>query len=147
MKKKRVVMKKREEDGEDEDGDKKKKKKKEPKKPTKFDKKVKEGTKDVQEKRTVFLRNLSFDTTVETLRQYFEKYGKIKNCFLNYDRDFERPKGTGFVQFETAQSALDACAESDLIEIDSRKIAVNMAVSRDQVKGLVTERKTKEPKR
>lgn len=108
--------------------------------------KQKTGTQDVLEKRTVFLRNLSFDATEDQLREVFSKYGQVKYCKLCMDRDLERPKGTGFVQFEEAKSALDACAESNILEIDSRRIQIDLALSRTNVDDLVKEKKTKEPK-
>jgi nucleolar protein 4 len=108
--------------------------------------KQKAGTKDVLEKRTVFLRNLSFDATEDQLREVFSKYGQVKYCKLCMDRDLERPRGTGFIQFEEAQSALDACAESNILEIDSRRIQIDLAMSRTNVDELVKEKKTKEPR-
>ena len=61
------------------------------------------------------------------------------------DKDFERPKGTAFIQFENAQSALDACAESNIFEHDQRKLQIDLAISRNQATDLVTEKKVKEP--
>jgi nucleolar protein 4 len=61
------------------------------------------------------------------------------------DRDYERPKGTAFIQFENAQSALDACAESNILEHDQRKLYIDLAISRTQASDLVNEKKEKEP--
>lgn len=61
------------------------------------------------------------------------------------DRDFERPKGTAFIQFVNAQSALDACAESNILEHDQRKLFIDLAISRTQASDLVSEKKEKEP--
>ncbi len=61
------------------------------------------------------------------------------------DRDFERPKGTAFIQFMTAESALDACSESNILEHDSRRLQIDLAISRDQATDIITEKKVKEP--
>lgn len=110
----------------------------------KFERKKKEGTSDVQEKRTVFVRNLSYDSTEESVTELFSKFGQIKYVKVCWDRELERPKGTCFIQFESSQSALDACAESEILELDSRVLSVDMAVSRNQVNQLVEDKKLSE---
>lgn len=107
----------------------------------KFERKKKVGTNDVQEKRTVFVRNLSYDSTEESVKELFSKFGEVKYVKLCWDRELERPKGTCFIQFESSQSALDACAESEILELDSRVLNVDMAVSRNQVNQLVEDKK------
>ena len=79
------------------------------------------GTLDVVEKRTVFVRNLSFDTNETALREAFSKFGTIKYLKLCYDRELERTRGTAFIQFESSESAHQACAESDMFEMDDRR--------------------------
>jgi nucleolar protein 4 len=106
---------------------------------------IKEGTKDVQEKRTIFVRNISYDTKEDDLKEAFSKYGEIKYCKLCYDRDFERPKGTAFIQFVDADGALNACGESNILEIDSRKIQIDLAISRKQINDIIVDKKTKIP--
>lgn len=111
-----------------------------PTKNPKLEKKAKEGTQDVQEKRTVFLRNLSYDTTEEMIEEAFSKFGPIKYVKICQDRELERPRGTAFVQFENNQSAMDACAESNILDLDFRTIQIDMALSRIQVKDVVDEK-------
>ncbi|RNA43109.1 RNA-binding [Brachionus plicatilis] len=110
----------------------------------KFENKKKQGTQDVQEKRTVFVRNLSYDSTEESVKELFSKFGPVKFVKLCWDKELERPKGTCFIQFESNQSALDACAESEILELDSRPLNVDMAVSRNQVNQLVEDKKMSE---
>ena len=62
----------------------------------KFLKKRESGTQDVQEQRTVFIRNLSYDTTAEAIQEAFTFFGPIKYVKLCVDRDLERPKGKNF---------------------------------------------------
>lgn len=100
----------------------KKAKKEEDPNKDKFEAKRKSGTLDVQEQRTVFVRNISFDATEETIQEAFSTFGPIKYVKLCIDKELERPKGTAFIQFETSQSAINACAESDIFEMDSRSV-------------------------
>ena len=104
-------------------------------------KKRKTGTLDVQEQRTVFVRNLSFDANEESVSEAFSKFGPVKFVKLCIDKELERPKGTAFIQFETSQGAVNACAESEMFEMDSRVLQIDMAVSRDKVTNLVEEKK------
>ena len=64
----------------------------------KFAKKRFTGTQDVQEQRTVFIRNLSYDTTEEAIMESFSTFGPIKYVKLVMDKDLERPKGI-FIRF------------------------------------------------
>jgi nucleolar protein 4 len=108
----------------------------------KLEKKKKEGTFDVKEQRTVFIRNLSFDTNDALVKEAFEKFGQIKSVKLCQDRELERPKGTAFIEFMEPQSAINACAESEIFEMDTRRLQIDMAVSRDKVGELVDEKKS-----
>ncbi len=108
----------------------------------KFEKKIKDGTKDVQEKRTVFVRNLSYDANEDQIKEAFSKFGPVKFVRICYDRDLERPRGTAFIQFETKEGAMNACAESDMFEMDERVLQIDMAISRNQANDIVEEKKT-----
>ena len=110
----------------------------------KFVKKKIEGTRDVQEQRTVFVRNLSYDTTVESLTEAFSFFGPIQYVKICMDKGLERPKGTAFVCFQDSQHAINACIESDSFEVDSRKVTIDLAVSREKAYNLIQDRKAAE---
>jgi len=61
--------------------------------PDKFAKKREAGTKDVQEQRTVFIRNLSYDTSAEAVQEALTFFGPIQYVKICMDKDLERPKG------------------------------------------------------
>ena len=42
-------------------------------------------------------------TTGERLRSYFENYGVVREAFVSYNRVNGRPRGFGFVVFETRE--------------------------------------------
>ncbi len=104
-------------------------------------KKHKTGTLDVQEQRTIFIRNLSFDATEMSVSEAFSKFGPVKFVKLCMDKDLERPKGTAFIQFETSQGSINACAESGMFEMDSRILQIDLAVSRSKVNNILEEKK------
>lgn len=45
------------------------------------------------------------DTTGEKLRSYFENYGVVREAFVSYNRNNGRPRGFGFVVFESPEVA------------------------------------------
>lgn len=57
---------------------------------------------DVGEGKTLFIRNLDFTTTKESLKNFFEKFGNVHYALLCMDKVMERPKGTGFVKFSVS---------------------------------------------
>ncbi|XP_017260996.1 RNA-binding protein 28 isoform X2 [Kryptolebias marmoratus] len=102
---------------------------------------------DVNEGRTVFIRNLSFDTDEEGLEEVLLRYGELNyvKIVLNPDTDFS--KGCAFAQFKTKEAA-DKCivaaqdeAESCGIHVDGRKLFIVAAVSRDDATQLKDSKK------
>lgn len=92
---------------------------------------------DVEEGRTLFIRNLSYDTEEDVLSESLSKYGKVTYCRLVVDKNTEHPKGTAFVQFMKKEDA-DKClqeANDELqdggIKLDGRKLSITVAVNRD----------------
>ncbi|KAJ1559815.1 RNA recognition motif-containing protein [Cladochytrium tenue] len=65
---------------------------------------------------TVFIRNLSFDSTEEGLRERFSSFGRVRYAVVTVDPNSGRPRGTGFVSFVAAADAekcLEAYAEAE----------------------------------
>lgn len=52
----------------------------------------------------IFVGGLSWETTVDDLRDHFEKYGSISDCRLNTDPSTGRSKGFGFITFEDTET-------------------------------------------
>ena len=57
---------------------------------------------------TLFVRNLPFSSTDESLRVHFEHFGPVRYARVVLDQASERPKGTGFVCYYNRQDA-DSC--------------------------------------
>ena len=77
----------------------------------------------------IYVGNLDFDTTVDTLRDAFAEYGVVKDCTLPEDRDFGGSRGFGFVVMDS-EDAKVALAELDGVELDGRVIRVTEADGR-----------------
>lgn len=48
---------------------------------------------DTRQQSKVFVGGLSWDTTGEKLRAYFENYGVVREAFVSYNRANGRPRG------------------------------------------------------
>lgn len=55
------------------------------------------------------------------LRAYFENFGSVLEAFVSYDRQSGRPRGFGFVVFESAQVAEKVVASKHMI--DKREVS------------------------
>ena len=77
---------------------------------------------DVSENKTVFVRNLSFNSDEQDLKNMMEEnFGKVLFAKFVIDRATERPKGTAFVKFASEESANKCIAESVLTGANSAK--------------------------
>ncbi|KAG7523249.1 RNA-binding protein 28 isoform X2 [Solea senegalensis] len=92
---------------------------------------------DVKEGRTIFIRNLSFDTEEEGLEEILLRYGELNYIKIVVHPDTEHSKGCAFAQFKTKEAA-DKCiaaaqdeAENGGIRVDGRKLMIVAAVSRE----------------
>ncbi|KAK6732426.1 hypothetical protein RB195_016668 [Necator americanus] len=100
----------------------------------------------IDEQRVVFLRNLSFDTTNETLKAEMEKYGEVKLAVCCKFRESGHPKGTAFVHFSSADEAkacLDAIEKG--LEIDGREIKGSIAIQRENAAEIQKRKSVKVP--
>uniref|UniRef100_A0AAQ5YLJ4 RNA-binding protein 28 n=1 Tax=Amphiprion ocellaris TaxID=80972 RepID=A0AAQ5YLJ4_AMPOC len=92
---------------------------------------------DVKEGRTVFIRNLSFDTEEEGLEEILLRYGELNYIKIVLHPDTDHSKGCAFAQFKTKEAA-DKCiaaaqdeAENGGVRVDGRKLLIVAAVSRE----------------
>ena len=75
----------------------------------------------------VYVGNLSYNTTEDTLRTLFAEYGEIESVNLITDRDTGRPKGFAFVEMATDQAAQAAISALNGKSVDDREIKVDKA--------------------
>ncbi|MBI5851251.1 MAG: RNA-binding protein [Planctomycetes bacterium] len=79
----------------------------------------------------LFVGNLSYDTTEDTLLEHFQKDGRqVASCKIMTDRDTGRSRGFAFVEFATDEEAAAAITAMNGVEIDGRPMRVNEAQDR-----------------
>jgi len=83
---------------------------------------------------TLFVGNLSFGVTEDTVWSFFNDYG-VKNVRLPTDRDSGRPKGFGYVEFEDIEGAKKAFEAANGAEIEGRSIRLDYSQPRDSSGG------------
>ena len=72
----------------------------------------------------IYVGNLPFSVTEDSLREMFEKFGEVQTAKLITDRETGRPRGFGFVEMENA-GADAAIKELNKSELDGRELKVN----------------------
>ncbi len=75
----------------------------------------------------VYVGNLSYNTTEDTLRTLFGEHGEIESVNLITDRETGRPKGFAFVEMSTEQAAEAAITALNGKSVDDREIRVDKA--------------------
>lgn len=80
----------------------------------------------------LFVGNLSWDTTEDSLQEAFEQAGEVVSVAIITDRDSGRSKGFGFVEMATAEAAAKAIEMWNGKELDGRALTVNIAKPREE---------------
>jgi RNA recognition motif-containing protein len=77
----------------------------------------------------IYVGNLPFSATEESVRALFSKHGTVEKVSLITDRDTGRPRGFGFVEMSSADAAraIEALNGTDL---GGRPLRVNEAQER-----------------
>ena len=75
----------------------------------------------------IFVGNLSFGTTEDTVRSLFETHGAVDRVSIMTDRDTGRSRGFGFVEMSDAGQASKAISSLNGKDIDGRALTVNEA--------------------
>ncbi len=75
----------------------------------------------------LYVGNLSYDTTEDTLRTLFAEFGQIESVSLVTDRYTGRSRGFAFVEMATDQAAQEAISGLNGKQVDDREIRVDKA--------------------
>jgi nucleolar protein 4 len=75
-----------------------------------------------REEYTVFVRNLPFTVTDESLKEHFEQFGGVRFARVVLDRDTERPKGTGFVSFYNEEDMINCLKGVPSVKLQTRNV-------------------------
>jgi len=80
--------------------------------------------------KNIYVGNLSFNSTDDSLRTLFEQYGTVHSARVIADRETGRSRGFGFVEMDSA--AADAAIQAtNGKELDGRALKVNEARPRE----------------
>ena len=80
----------------------------------------------------LYVGNLSFQATSETLREAFAAYGEVTDVHIVQDRETGRSRGFAFVTMGSAAEAGAAISGLDGQSLDGRALRVNEAEERQQ---------------
>lgn len=78
----------------------------------------------------LFVGNLSFSTTKESIEAAFLQAGAVQEVALPVDRDSGRPRGFAFVTMADSQGAANAISQLNGLVLDGRPIRVDEAQER-----------------
>ncbi|EQL04000.1 heterogeneous nuclear ribonucleoprotein HRP1 [Ophiocordyceps sinensis CO18] len=88
---------------------------------------------DEQEKTSkIFVGGVSQETTDQEFKDYFAQFGRVVDATLMMDKDTGRPRGFGFVTFES-EAGVDACINVPL-EIHGKPVEVKKAQPRGNLR-------------
>uniref|UniRef100_A0AAY4E3K4 RRM domain-containing protein n=1 Tax=Denticeps clupeoides TaxID=299321 RepID=A0AAY4E3K4_9TELE len=88
----------------------------------------------------MFIGGLSWQTTQEGLKEYFCKFGEVKECMVMRDPVTKRSRGFGFVTY-VDQAGVDKVLAQNRHELDSKTIDPKVAFPRRAQPKLVTRTK------
>jgi RNA recognition motif-containing protein len=80
----------------------------------------------------LYVGNLSYDTTEDSVRTLFAKAGTVVSVDIIKDRDTGRTKGFAFVTMNSDEEAQNAIKILNEKMLDNRAIKVNLARPREE---------------
>ena len=78
----------------------------------------------------IYVGNLSYGATSDSLRDLFSKFGKIIRANVVTERETGRSRGFGFVEMEDTTEAQNAIEKLHNQDFMGRKLIVNQSKSR-----------------
>lgn len=81
--------------------------------------------------RKLFIGGLSYNTTEESLSDFFSQWGELTDCVVMQDPSTKRSRGFGFVTFSHAHM-VDDCMNNRPHKLDNREVEAKRAVSREE---------------
>ena len=83
----------------------------------------------------LYVGNLSFDTSSETLQQLFAEVGTVESSTVVEDRETGRSRGFGFVEMSSKEEGAAAISKFNGQEVNGRSLTVNEAKPRENRNG------------
>ncbi len=75
----------------------------------------------------IYVGNLSYETTEESLEAAFAAHGTVRSASIIRDRQTGRSRGFGFVEMDDDDEASSALTALNGAELDGRTVTVNEA--------------------
>jgi cold-inducible RNA-binding protein len=85
--------------------------------------------------KNIFVGNLSFGATEQSVRTLFEAHGAVDRVNIVTDRDSGQPRGFGFVEMSNDNEGNKAIAALNGKELDGRALNVNEARAKTERSG------------
>lgn len=85
----------------------------------------------------IFVGGLPPTLTEEGFCQYFENYGHVTDVVIMYDQNTQRPRGFGFISFESEDS-VDEVLQKNFHELNGKMVEVKRALPKDANPGNVS---------
>ena len=83
----------------------------------------------------IYVGNLSYTTTEQSLINLFAEHGTVDSCNLITDRDSGQSKGFAFIEMSTDDEAQGAISALSGKELEGRELKVNEAREREKKGG------------
>ncbi|KAJ6822393.1 heterogeneous nuclear ribonucleoprotein 1-like [Iris pallida] len=78
----------------------------------------------------IFVGGLPATLTEVEFRQYFQNYGEVTDMVVMYDQNTQRPRGFGFISFDT-EDAVDRVLQKTFHELNGKMVEVKRALPKD----------------
>ncbi|XP_039058392.1 heterogeneous nuclear ribonucleoprotein 1-like [Hibiscus syriacus] len=85
----------------------------------------------------IFVGGLPPTLTEDGFRQYFEAYGNVTDVVIMYDQNTQRPRGFGFISFDS-EDAVDRVLHKSFHDLDGKQVEVKRALPKDANPGGVS---------
>ena len=136
-----------EDDYSDEEGDDSEQDVKEPKEEEDDEQKaVVKRNDDEDHEFTIFVKNLSFDTTNEDLLECFRKFGPVKYALVVKDQTSGHSKGSGFIKFLKKESANLGLQQTGLLQLQNNFLDIYPTLPKKKIQALDASKKKVEIK-
>ena len=90
-----------------------------------------EGRNNSGKENSIFVKGIDYGATEDDLRNVFEKHGEITSCKILKDKETNKSKGIGFVNFADKQSAMCALDDADNLVLNGRYLQLRFADDKD----------------
>ncbi|XP_056598728.1 poly(U)-binding-splicing factor PUF60a isoform X3 [Triplophysa dalaica] len=77
----------------------------------------------------IYVASVHPDLSDDDIKSVFEAFGRIKSCMLARDPTTGKHKGFGFIEYDKAQSSLDAVSSMNLFDLGGQYLRVGKAVT------------------